>query len=700
MPRQNRDESVPDSSPAANAASLEQQAAFLRLSQRLAVASNEATEAAPALQAAIDGICGHIGWPVGHAYRVDEATGDLGPTKLWHLADPAHYEYFCRITERTRMAEGVGLPGRVLASGEPVWIEDVTRDANFPRASSPGDIEVKGAFAFPVLAGKEVLAVLEFFCQEPAKRDPALLEMAAHIGTQLGRVLERERAARRLRESEERYRSVAESANDAIISIDRGGTIIAWNRGAASIFGFTREQIVGETLRAIIPAEYWHAHSEALARVSGGGAAKLIGRTMEVEAVRSDGTRFPVELSLSTWGVSGEPFYTGIVRDITDRKQAERALRESEERYALATRAATDGIYEWNVASDVLFISSQAKAMFGLDSDNLCASDWNRHIHAGDFPRYRDAVIEHFQQRSAHLECEYRVRDTAGEYLWVLDRGIAVRDPSGRVTRMIGAVSDITARKRNEIELRRAKDQAETATRAKSQFLASMSHELRTPLNAIIGISEMLHEEALEAGNDSEQEPLTRILKAGRHLLQLINECLDLSKIEAGRAELHDEDVDLVAFIEETATTARALAERNDNRLLVDLRDDVRLMRVDPFRLRQILLNLLGNAAKFTRSGEVWIRVARFEKSGEPWISFSVEDTGIGMAPDQVATVFDEFNQLHPADRSYGGTGLGLTITQRLCRLMGGDIGVASRPGQGTTFTVSLPCARVTERPH
>jgi GAF domain-containing protein len=233
--------------------------------------------------------------------------------------------------------------------------------------------------------------------------------------------------------------------------------------------------------------------------------------------------------------------------------------------------------------------------------------------------------------------------------------------------------------------------QLQQASQNKSQFVSSMSHELRTPLNAIIGLTDMLVTNVARFGTEKAQEPLQRVHRAGTHLLGLINQVLDLSKIEAGKLELNPQTVQLAPLIDEVVGTARQLAQEKHNRLVVEIQENLGSLTVDPMRLRQILLNLLSNACKFAKEGEVKLRASRV-RNGRDWIELSVSDTGIGMTPEQQARLFEEFSQ---ADRStaqrFGGTGLGLAITRKLARMMGGDVTATSEPGKGSVFTVRLP---------
>jgi adenylate cyclase len=311
---------------------------------------------------------------------------------------------------------------------------------------------------------------------------------------------------------------------------------------------------------------------------------------------------------------------------------------------------------------------------------------------------YLHFLAERGEYGSGDAEAEMRrlTDNIARDYRWERTR------PDGTVLEIrhsglpeggcIIIYTDITERKRYEEALTAARDQAEAMSLTKSAFLANMSHELRTPLNAIIGVTEMLQEDARDLKRDDEIEPLNRVAGAARHLLALINDILDLSKIEAGRMELNLETFSVVPLIDEVVKTFETLAAKNSNRIVVDCDPAMKSIHADQMRVRQALLNLVSNANKFTDRGTVTIRAGRREIESRDWVEIAVADTGIGMTPTQMEKLFEEFSQADSSTtRKYGGTGLGLAISQRFCRMMGGDISVQSEPGRGSTFTIHLP---------
>jgi len=265
---------------------------------------------------------------------------------------------------------------------------------------------------------------------------------------------------------------------------------------------------------------------------------------------------------------------------------------------------------------------------------------------------------------------------------------------------LVLAMEDVTERRHAEEEAARARQASENANRTKSLFLANMSHELRTPLNAILGYSEMLQEEAAERELEGFAADLDRIHAAGRHLLALINDILDLSKIEAGKMELFLERFDVGELIAEVAATIRPLVEKNADTLTLELAPDLGEMRADQTKVRQALLNLLSNAVKFTQAGTITVNAARRVMDGAEWIVLRVADTGIGLSAEQIVKLFQDFTQAAPSTtRRFGGTGLGLALTRRFCQMMGGDVTLNSAAGEGSVFTITLPASVADARP-
>ena len=359
--------------------------------------------------------------------------------------------------------------------------------------------------------------------------------------------------------------------------------------------------------------------------------------------------------------------------------------------YLLAASPAI--IYSFDAKSHLpTFISENIRKILGYEPSDYLENPrfMPSHIHHDDIIRI-DKEWAHLFKNGHHI-IEYRFRRKDGTYFWVNDELTMIHDKDGEPVEIVGAMNNINEKKKVEEDLAVAKEIAEQANQAKSTFLANMSHELRTPMNAILGYSEMLMEEAEDLNQNGFIPDLKKIHQAGSHLLALINGVLDLSKIESGKMEAFAEDIDLELLIDEVCATAHPLLEKNKNSLAIERGKDLGMAYQDMTKLRQILFNLLSNAAKFTHEGTVSLHVSRTEQDGVSCLTFAVSDTGIGIAEDKIEHVFEEFSQAdNSTTRDYGGTGLGLAISKRFCKLLGGDLSLHSELGEGSTFTVHIP---------
>ncbi len=372
------------------------------------------------------------------------------------------------------------------------------------------------------------------------------------------------------------------------------------------------------------------------------------------------------------------------------RKAANAVLRASEEQFRLTMEVTSDGLWDWRLLSMQAYYSPSWIRMVGLEDQDIPlnnVSDWRTRIHEEDRPTVERLLEDHVRGASERFVAEHRLRHRSGAWIWVLVRGKVVqRDDEGRALRMMGTMIDITERKQAEAELREAKEAAEAGARAKADFLATMSHEIRTPMNGVIGMTGLLLDTDLTA---EQREFATTVRNSGDALLAIINDILDFSKIEAGKMDLEQIPFDLRTVVEEVLDL---LAEKSHAKGL-ELSGLVyaqvpTAVEGDPGRVRQVLMNLVGNALKFTHQGEVSLYVSLLEeREDQIHVRFDISDTGVGIPPEAQARLFQAFSQADSSTtRKFGGTGLGLAICRRLVESMGGQIGLMSAPGSGSCF--------------
>ena len=397
-------------------------------------------------------------------------------------------------------------------------------------------------------------------------------------------------------------------------------------------------------------------------------------------------------LALYVAGTTFLILFLGMFASALDQQRVGRALHASEERFRAAAEAVGDIIWTTDASGQMRGLQADWQRFTGQDFADYQGRGWLASVHPDDV----ESTVQAWNgavARRRPFAVEHRVRRHDGAYRTFSVRAVPVPAPAGAPREWVGVHEDITERREFETALKDARDAAQHANQAKSNFLANMSHELRTPLSAIIGYSEMLQEEIDDGAEARGLKPDMRKIEGNaRHLLGLINDVLDLSKIEANRMETAAEEFDVTPFVHDAVGAVGPLVDRKSNTLVLDLAEGLGAMRSDAVKLRQCVFNLLSNAAKFTDHGRIVLRVRREVDGGDHWLSFAVEDTGIGMTPDQVQRLFQRFTQADESTtRRFGGTGLGLALSRAYSRLLGGDVTVVSVAGEGTTFTLCVP---------
>jgi PAS domain S-box-containing protein len=668
----------------------------------------EEARPAEAIPELLRAVCQSVGWEVGAMWRVDR-SGALCCSHLW--SDPApDVAEFAEQTRELSFPSGVGLPGRVWATAEPIWIPDVAHEPNFPRAPAAAGAGLHTGFAIPITVSGETLGVMEFFSRDVQESDDALLRTFTAVGGQIGQFLKRERAEEEAAFERHLLHSLLDTVPDAVYFKDVRSRFLRVSRAMAERHGLgDPASVIGKSDFDIFTAEHARPAFEDEQEIMRSGQPVVGKEEKETWPGRDDQWVLTTKMPLRD--ADGRVIGTfGISRDITKRKRAEQALQQSEERFALAVQGSNDGIWDWDAVTGAVYYSPRFKELLGYADEDPEFGTFKSRLHPEDRDRVLQLMRDHLKRR-AEYDAEFRLLTRAGDYRWFRARGQAVWNAADRATRMAGSISDITDRKWAEQELVEANRAAQAATRAKSEFLANMSHEIRTPLNGIIGMTELALDTVL---TPDQREYLGLVKSSADHLLTVINDVLDFSKIEAGKLDLEHIDFDLRGALDDTVATLAARAHKKGLELAAHVAPDVpTALAGDPHRLRQVIVNLIGNAIKFTERGEVVLSVKRTEDRGQrtenreqkasvvetsssdlcPLTSdlcvlhFEVKDTGIGIAPEQQAKLFRAFSQADTSTtRKYGGTGLGLAISSRLVELMGGTVWLESAPGAGSTF--------------
>ncbi|WNC68080.1 PAS domain S-box protein [Thalassotalea nanhaiensis] len=516
-------------------------------------------------------------------------------------------------------------------------------------------------------------------------------------------ITEQEQLKAELKDSEIRFKAILESVADGIIVIDQKGIVQEFSPAAERIFGYKFDEVIGQNINMLQPETIAIKHDEILEGYQTEKSSTVVDQVREVDGKRKNGEIFPMDLSVKAGVLGKQKVFIGVIRDITERHQQEKLLKESEERLDAATYGARIGLWEFFPEKVNARVNTMWATMLGYAPGEIMEDDkkwsfvkgglkkWRELVHPDDREQAEQYMRDYISSDNQEFRHEVRIRCKDGQYKWILDIGRTTEtNEQGMPTRISGVHIDITERKKLELDFEQARQVAEDANKAKSDFLANMSHEIRTPMNAIIGMSHL----ALETQLDRQQRNyIDKVHRSAESLLGIINDILDFSKIEAGKLDIENVNFNLGDVLENLTNFVSIKAEEKQLELLFDIEAGLPMnLTGDPLRLTQILINLANNAVKFTSEGEVVLSISNnFVNEQYAELKFSVEDTGIGMTEAQQAKLFQPFTQADASTtRKHGGTGLGLAISKKLVRLMGGKISLESELGKGSTFSFSI----------
>ncbi len=475
---------------------------------------------------------------------------------------------------------------------------------------------------------------------------------------------------------EARYRDLLEATPDAIVIINDTGRIVLINSQSESVFGYPRAELLGQPVEVLMPQRYRGGHTGELSNYFAQPFTRLMGAGMELHGLRSNGDEFPIEISLSPLVIEGGTLRMSAIRDIS-------GIKKAEEKFRGLLESAPDAIVIINGEGNIVLVNSQTEILFGYKRIEMLGKAAEMLVperFKSQVPVRRGVFLAEPNVDSVGIGLELFCQRKDGTEFPVEVSLSPLETEEG--TLISNFIRDISQRRRFERSL-------QEASRMKSEFLANMSHELRTPLNGIIGFTEFLVDEKPGSLNAKQKEYLTNVLNSGQHLLQLINDVLDLAKVEAGKIELHSETFSIRKAIEEICSVVKGIAQKKRVNINSIVGPGLDVIKLDQQKLKQVCYNLLANAVKSTDwDGTVEISI----RSQDGRLEVRVKDTGIGIKQEDMKRLFREFEQLEGGTpRRFEGSGLGLALTKKLVEFQGGSIGVESDYGVGSTFTVLLP---------
>ena len=639
-----------------------------------------------AVRRTMQAICEGLGATMGAVWEVCPTENLVRCLDLWHVPDRDLGE-FPAITRQITFAPGVGMPGRVWHSGEPLWIPDVASDSNFPRAPYAAHAGLHAAFGFPIRHGSEVLGVLEVFSKEIQEPDDELLQMMNGIGSQIGLFIERKQAEEELARREHKYRQLFESSRDAIMTLfPPYWKFTSANAATLELFGVRDEQ----EFTALGP---WDLSPERQpdGELSSFKAQRAIATAMEHSShffewihQRTDGTPFPATILLTRVELEGRTGLQATVRDVTEQKRAEKELTLVSNRLLLATRAASIGVWDFDPVNNILIWDDEMFRVYGVPREKFTGAyeAWQATVHPEDLPREMEKVRMALANEQ-EFDSEFRVIWPDKSIHHIKANATVFWDASGKAARMIGTNWDITAQKRAEEELAHTVAELARSNADLAQFASVASHDLQEPLRAVAGCVELLQRRYGDKLDAQAAEWMQLTVEGAKRMQTLIRDLLAYSRVGTRGKSFERTDASTALDLA-LANLATAIRESG----AVITHDPLPSLVADPTQMAQLFQNLIGNALKFCKERSPEIHVGA-QRGKEGW-TLSVRDNGIGIEPQYRERIFVIFQRLHKR-AEYPGTGIGLAICQRIVERHGGRIWVESEPGKGSTFYFTIP---------
>jgi PAS domain S-box-containing protein len=674
-------------------------------------------------------VCENLGWDVGILWEASD--GKLRCINQWHAAEITE-DAAASLCEAEFMS-GQGLPGAVWKDGHAVWIPTFKDAQRFPRAAQAQLAGLETAFAFPIVHLGQLIGVMEFFSREQREPDQPLMPVMTLIGAQVGDYIQRRRTAQALRESEERYRLVADTAQDAIFTIDESSTILFCNPAVKRLFGYAPEELIGRTLDTIIPHRLRQRHHEGIQRYLRTGRRNIPWGGVELPGLHRDGHEFPAEISFGEWTDGKRTVFTGFARDITERKrtleQVEAARAQLERRaeeeaafrhlasaltgavemtevlYEITNRATqvtrADGVYVERVVSDGRAVEIVASAGRGTPARGLRVTfpgsmtdevlNRREPVILTNIDDFGKAMVPYL--RDACPNCQVLItplvdeEETLGALVLLNSRQSGRTFSDGDIVRArtLGDLTSLALRRVRLMEQeRQAKEKAEAAVRVRDETLGIVSHDLRNPLTKILLSAEMIN----AAGQDQQRDLIATIQSSAAQMDRLIQDLLDVARLEAGRFSVEKKTIGTAPIVKSACQSSQPLAEKNRQEIICDAPDDLPAICADPGRLLQVFGNLIGNAMKFTPAGGTVTVMARPAGSE---VEFRVADTGPGLPDADMKNLFRPYWQAKKT--AHMGAGLGLAIVRGIVEAHGGKVHAANAPGGGAVFMFTIPRA-------